>query len=158
MIANQSIHPTHTSKQTTIAYTPWNIKKSTQTRSSQQNQPSTVKPYQLIEPPNEDVNSAFHDWTLGKTTRLRTSNFFKWLSFVSNATPWDKSIWCIPNDQVSMSAADLSSLKWEDDGEMSAQDTWNLVRQLTKVEDEQRASALLHLSSKHRHSKCKSNE
>ena len=57
-----------------------------------------------------------------------------------------------------MTTSDLSSLKWEDDGEMSAQDTWNLVRQLTKVEDEQRASALLHLSSKHRHSKCKGNE
>ena len=35
---------------------------------------------------------------------------------------------------------------------------WNLVRQLTKVEDEQRASALLHLSSKHRHSKVKAKE
>ena len=159
MIASQGIHPTHTSKQTTITYTPWNIKKSTKTRSSPLNQPSTaIKPYQLNKPANSHIVSAFHGWTLGKTTRVRTSNFFKWLSFVSNANLWDKSIWCIPNDQVSMPAADLSSLKWEDDGEMSAQDTWNLVRQLTKVEDEQRASALLHLSSKHRHSKCKPNE
>ncbi len=38
---------------------------------------------------------------------------------------------------------------------MSAQDTWNLVRQLTKTEEHDRASALLHLSSKHRHSKVK---
>ncbi|MFL2505902.1 MAG: hypothetical protein ACJ0G7_02065 [Parasynechococcus sp.] len=38
---------------------------------------------------------------------------------------------------------------------MSAQDTWNLVRQLSKTEEHDRASALLHLSSKHRHSKVK---
>ena len=50
---------------------------------------------------------------------------------------------------------DLSSIKWEDDGEMSAQDTWKLVWKLTKIEDQQRASNLLHLSSKHRHSKLK---
>ena len=48
---------------------------------------------------------------------------------------------------------DLSSIKWEDDGEMSAQDTWKLVCKLTKIEEQQRASNLLHLSSKHRHSK-----
>lgn len=35
------------------------------------------KPYQLIGPPNGDVDSAFHGWTLDKTTRLRTSDFFK---------------------------------------------------------------------------------
>ncbi len=55
-----------------------------------------------------------------------------------------------------MSPADLSSLKWEDDGEMSAQDTWNLVRKLSKTEERERASALLHLSSKHHHSRVKS--
>ena len=54
-----------------------------------------------------------------------------------------------------MSGSDLSSIKWENDGEMSAQDTWNLVRQLSKTEEHDRASALLHLSSKHRHSKAK---
>ena len=48
---------------------------------------------------------------------------------------------------------DLSSIKWEDDGEMSAQDTWKLVCKLTKVEEQHRASNLLHLSSKHRHSR-----
>jgi|TARA_A100001011_G_scaffold343076_1_gene377106 hypothetical protein len=54
-----------------------------------------------------------------------------------------------------VSGSDLSSIKWENDGEMSAQDTWNLVRQLSKTEEHDRASALLHLSSKHRHSKVK---
>ena len=47
----------------------------------------------------------------------------------------------------------LSSIKWEHDGEMSAQDTWNLVKKLTKVEEQDKASNLLHLSSKHSHSK-----
>ncbi len=56
-----------------------------------------------------------------------------------------------------MSPSDLSSLKWESDGEMSAQDTWNLVKRLTKVEDVDKASNLLHLSSKHSHSKSKNN-
>ena len=56
-----------------------------------------------------------------------------------------------------MSPSDLSSLKWESDGEMSAQDTWNLVKRLTKVEDVDKASNLLHLSSKHSHSKPKTN-
>ena len=50
-----------------------------------------------------------------------------------------------------MSPTDLSSLKWGDDGELSSQDTWNLVNRLTKVEDETKASNLLHLSSKHSH-------
>ena len=51
-----------------------------------------------------------------------------------------------------MSNSDLSSLKWEADGEMSAQDTWTLVKRLTKVEEQEKASSLLHLSSKHSHS------
>jgi hypothetical protein len=50
-----------------------------------------------------------------------------------------------------MSPADLSSLKWGDNGELSSQDTWNLVNRLTKVEEETKASNLLHLSSKHSH-------
>ena len=50
-----------------------------------------------------------------------------------------------------MSPTDLSSLKWGDDGELSSQDTWNLVNRLTKVEEETKASDLLHLSSKHSH-------
>lgn len=50
-----------------------------------------------------------------------------------------------------MNSSQLSSLKWEENGEMSAQDTWNLVRQLSKTEDHDRASNLLQLSSKHRH-------
>ncbi|QNI73371.1 hypothetical protein SynNOUM97013_01307 [Synechococcus sp. NOUM97013] len=54
-----------------------------------------------------------------------------------------------------MSPADLSSLKWEADGEMSAQDTFALVRRLAKVEQQDNASSLLHLSSKHSHSKRK---
>ena len=48
-----------------------------------------------------------------------------------------------------MSPAELSSIKWENDGEMSAQDTWTLVKKLTKVEEQDKASNLLHLSSKH---------
>ena len=52
-----------------------------------------------------------------------------------------------------MSPAELSSIKREKDGEMSAQDTWTLVKKLTKVEEQDKASNLLHLSSKHSHSK-----
>ena len=52
-----------------------------------------------------------------------------------------------------MSSAELSSIKWENDGEMSAQDTWTLVRKLTKLEEQDKASNLLHLSSKHSHTK-----
>ena len=52
-----------------------------------------------------------------------------------------------------MSPAELSSIKWEQDGEMSAQDTWTLVKTLTKVEEQYKASKLLHLSLKHIHSK-----
>ena len=54
-----------------------------------------------------------------------------------------------------MCPPDLSSLKWGDDGELSSQDTWNLVQRLTKVEEENKASDLLHLSSKHSHGKHK---
>ncbi|QNI48542.1 hypothetical protein SynA1825c_01871 [Synechococcus sp. A18-25c] len=52
-----------------------------------------------------------------------------------------------------MSPFDLSSLKWEADGEMSAQDTFVLVTRLSRVEEQANASCLLHLSSKHSHSK-----
>ena len=52
-----------------------------------------------------------------------------------------------------MSPAELSSIKWEKDGEMSAQDTWTLVKKLTKVEEQDKASNLLHLSSKQSNSK-----
>ena len=54
-----------------------------------------------------------------------------------------------------MSPSDLSSLEWEADGEMSAQDTWDLVKRLAKVEQQDQASSLLHLSSKHIHSKLR---
>ena len=54
-----------------------------------------------------------------------------------------------------MSPSDLSSLEWEADGEMSAQDTWDLVNRLAKVEEQEKASSLLQLSSKHSHSKAK---
>ncbi|QNI59748.1 hypothetical protein SynBIOSU31_02892 [Synechococcus sp. BIOS-U3-1] len=37
-----------------------------------------------------------------------------------------------------MSASDLSSLKWEANGEMSAQDTWDLVTRLVKVEEQKK--------------------
>ena len=52
-----------------------------------------------------------------------------------------------------MAPAELSSMKWECDGELSSQDTWNLVKRLTKIEDQHKASDLLHLSSKHLHAK-----
>ena len=54
-----------------------------------------------------------------------------------------------------MPPSDLSSLEWEADGEMSAQDTWDLVTRLAKVEEQEKASSLLQLSSKHSHSKSK---
>ena len=52
-----------------------------------------------------------------------------------------------------MPPTDLASLKWEDDGELSSQDTFNLVQRLTKTEEVEKASDLLHLSSKHSHAK-----
>ena len=52
-----------------------------------------------------------------------------------------------------MSPAELLSIKWEQVGEISAQDIWNLVKKLTKVEEKYKASSLLHLSSKHSYSK-----
>ena len=52
-----------------------------------------------------------------------------------------------------MSRADIASIKWEEDGEFSLQDTFNLVNLLAKIEDQEKVSALLHLSSKHRHSR-----
>jgi len=55
-----------------------------------------------------------------------------------------------------MPPSDLASLKWEDDGELSSQDTFNLVQRLTKTEDDHMASDLLHLSSKHSHAKTRS--
>ena len=54
-----------------------------------------------------------------------------------------------------MAAHNLSSLKWSEEGELSPQDTWNLVKKLTKIEDQSKASNLLHLSSKHTHGKSK---
>ena len=55
-----------------------------------------------------------------------------------------------------MSASGLSSLEWEANGEMSAQDTWDLVTRLVKVEEQEKASSLLQLSSKHSH--CKNSD
>ena len=54
-----------------------------------------------------------------------------------------------------MPASDLSSLEWEANGEMSAQDTWDLVTRLVKVEEQEKASSLLQLSLKHSHSKIR---
>jgi len=51
-----------------------------------------------------------------------------------------------------MSPSELSSIQWEEDGEMFARKTWHLVRRLTKVEEHSKASNLLHLSSKHSYS------
>ena len=52
-----------------------------------------------------------------------------------------------------MTGSGISSIKWEDDGELSSQDTFNLVQRLTKTEEVEKASDLLHLSSKHSHAK-----
>tara|TARA_B100001287_G_scaffold259863_1_gene247458 strand:- start:5 stop:187 length:183 start_codon:yes stop_codon:yes gene_type:complete len=57
-----------------------------------------------------------------------------------------------------MSPSDLSSLEWEANGEMSAQDTWDLVKRLAEIEEQDKASNLLQLSSKHSHSKQKMNK
>ena len=57
--------------------------------------------------------------------------------------------------ELKMSTHHLSSLKWNEEGELSPQDTWNLVTKLTKAEDESKASNLLHLSSKHTHARAK---
>ena len=57
-----------------------------------------------------------------------------------------------------MSPSDLSSLEWEANGEMSAQDTWDLVKRLAEIEEQDKASNLLQLSSKHSHSKQKKNK
>ena len=46
-----------------------------------------------------------------------------------------------------MSAVELSSIKWEENGEMSAQDALNLVCQLTKTEDHDLASSQLELDA-----------
>ena len=46
-----------------------------------------------------------------------------------------------------MSAVELSSIKWEENGEMSAQDALNLVCQLTKTEEHDLASSQLELDA-----------
>ena len=82
------------------------------------------------------------------------SPFFRKASAVEAATYMISLV--VLNDYIHrlpMSPSELSSIKWEEDGEMSARDTWNLVKRLTKVEEDSKASNLLHLSSKHSHSK-----
>lgn len=44
-----------------------------------------------------------------------------------------------------MSAVELSSIKWQENGEMSAQDALNLACQLTKTEEHDLASSRLEL-------------
>ena len=51
-----------------------------------------------------------------------------------------------------MSAVELSSIKWEENGEMSAQDALNLVCQLTKTEEHDFASSRLELETSSAHS------
>ena len=46
-----------------------------------------------------------------------------------------------------MSAVELSSIKWQENGEMSAQDALNLVCQLTKTEEHDLASSRLELET-----------
>ena len=56
-------------------------------------------------------------------------------------------------DLYLMTPSGFSSLKWENDGELSSQDIWSLVKKLTRIEEAHKASNLLHLSSKHLHAK-----
>jgi hypothetical protein len=51
-----------------------------------------------------------------------------------------------------MSAVELSSIKWEENGEMSAQDALNLVCQLTKIEEHYLSSSRLELETSSAHS------
>ena len=46
-----------------------------------------------------------------------------------------------------MSAVELSNIKWEENGEMSAQDALNLACQLTKTEEHDLASSRLELET-----------
>ena len=48
----------------------------------------------------------------------------------------------ISQNPPSMSPTDLSSLKWGDDGELSPNDTLNLVEKLMQVEEESKRSDL----------------
>ena len=83
---------------------------------------------------------------------LRVS-FNKSLDFDSPS--WGSLFKVSANSNQPMAPTDLASLKWEDDGELSSQDTFNLVQRLTRTEEDQKASDLLHLSSKHSHAKKK---
>ena len=51
----------------------------------------------------------------------------------------------IASSAMPMSAVELSSIKWEENGEMSAQDALNLVCQLMKTEEHDLASSQLEL-------------
>ena len=53
----------------------------------------------------------------------------------------------IASSAMPMSAVELSSIKWEENGEMSAQDALNLVCQLTKTEEHDLASSQLELDA-----------
>ena len=46
-----------------------------------------------------------------------------------------------------MSSVEISSIKWEENGEMSAQDALNLVCKLTKTEEHDLASSQLELDA-----------
>ena len=48
-----------------------------------------------------------------------------------------------------MPRSDPASLKWDNDGELSSQDTFNWVQRLTQTEDERMTSDRLQLSSRH---------
>ncbi|MFL2489738.1 MAG: hypothetical protein ACJ0GM_06415 [Parasynechococcus sp.] len=51
------------------------------------------------------------------------------------------------SSSMPMSAVELSSIKWEENGEMSAQDALNLACQLTKTEEHDLASSQLKLET-----------
>ena len=91
---------------------------------------------------------------------LREHCSYRYLLRVSfnNSLDFDSLFWVLLfrvfiNSKQPMPPTDLASLKWEDDGELSSQDTFNLVQRLTKTEEVEKASDLLHLSSKHSHAK-----
>ena len=82
--------------------------------------------------------------TISPVKRCSTTN-------ASSATPLRVSSLV----ELNMPTNNLSSLKWNEEGELSPQDIWNLVTKLTKAEDASKASNLLHLSSKHTHARHK---
>ena len=72
----------------------------------------------------------------------QTSGFLQWKSCRGGDFRGVKPLKLYNPESTSMSPTDLSSLKWGDDGELSPNDTLNLVERLMQVEEESRRSDL----------------